>query len=404
MSSDQGPIETNCTPALMIRFGEIFLKSEPVKKQFFKTMETNLRLALSESDDYTITITRERIIIKCPKPANILEKITKVFGIVDVSPAIISPNDKESLCTNAALLAAKHCPPGVRFAVRARREGVSGYRSRELAASAGDAIYETVPDLSVDLTTPEYELFIEARREGGLIYDKRVAGPGGLPYGTQGSVVSLISAGIDSPVATWLMMRRGVKPVFLFIDGENYAGKDVYQNVIRNLLALSLWAPGHKLSLFTVKAGKMYDRIMKLPESRLRCVICKHAMLTMAETMSVKREFDGIVMGDNLGQVATQTLKNLSSISTGINVQIYRPLLGYDKGEIIALARNIGTFCQTPGDVSCSVVPTKAATQSEPSVIEELMQKFSLYSLIDELLDDAEKISVKDGTIVVKNK
>ncbi|MDD1724199.1 MAG: THUMP domain-containing protein, partial [Methanospirillum sp.] len=285
------------------------------------------------------------------------------------------------------------------FAVRARREGVMGYTSQELAAEAGSRIMERIPNLKVDLTNPEYELFMEARQEGGMIYDIRIPGPGGLPYGTQGIAVSLLSAGIDSPVAAWLMMRRGVRMIFLHIDPGRYGGCDIRANLIRNLSVLSLWVPGYELVLAVIPAEEMYQRLMSLSEPRFRCVICKRVMLELAAQYAEKMNGDGMVTGDNLGQVATQTLHNLSPISRGIQLPVYRPLIGYDKEEIITLARKIGSFNQEPGDTSCHVLPPKPATRSDADRIEELIKQSDIRSMYEGMLSGSRKELIKNGRV-----
>jgi thiamine biosynthesis protein ThiI len=389
-------MEQDTRKVVMVRFGEIFLKSEPVRREFLNRLRDNIRSALKASNvDGSITITRSRILVNAESSEDLVLLLSRIFGLIDISPVTICGNSMDDLCDAALKVARFHLVPHTKFAVRARREGVDGFSSQELAAEAGSRIITAIPDLKVDLTTPEYEIFIEARKEGGMVYDTRIPGPGGLPYGTQGKAVSLISAGIDSPVAAWLMMRRGVRMVFLHIAPGKFGGTDIPKNMLNNLSALSRWVPGLELRLVTVPAEPLYQALMDLSEAKLRCVICKRAMLLLAEQYARDTGCDGIVTGDNLGQVATQTLHNLASISTGIGIPIYRPLIGYDKEEIISLARKIGSFSSEPGDTSCHALPPRPVTKSDTAQIEASLAQVSMKAVISDILSQATITKIK---------
>ena len=299
-------MESGRPGAVMVRFGELFLKSEPVRRQFMKSLVKNIRVALlSYNLDSAIEENRSRILIRSEDITPLIPVVSRIFGVVDIAPAYLTDPSITSLSRVAAELGSAKLRPGMSFAIRARRDQVPGFTSQELGAEAGGAVIEAVVGIRVDLTDPDYEIFLEARKEGGIAYDTHVPGPGGLPYGTQGSLLSLISAGIDSPVAAWFMMKRGVKVSFLHIDSGQYAGADCYQNVLRNLAALSLWTPGLPLHLTIIKAQPFFDRLMADAEPRFRCVLCKRGMLRIAALSASRTGFPGIITGDNLGQVAT---------------------------------------------------------------------------------------------------
>ncbi len=393
-------MEQDTRKVVMVRFGEIFLKSEPVRREFLNRLRDNIRAGLKGLNvDAAITITRSRVLVSSESAVDLVPLLSRIFGVIDIAPVTVCGNAMEDLCETAVKVAQPHLMPHTRFAVRARREGVEGFSSQELAAEAGSWIIDVIPDLKVDLTAPEYEIFIEARKEGSMVYDTRIAGPGGLPYGTQGKAVALISAGIDSPVAAWLMMRRGVRMVFLHIEPGQFGGADIKRNLENNLAALSHWVPGLELPIITIPAEPFYQALMALSELKLRCVICKRAMLELASRYAQRAGCDGIVTGDNLGQVATQTLHNLAPISAGIEIPIYRPLIGYDKEEIITLARKIGSFSSEPGDTSCSVLPPRPVTRSDVHQIESLMEHSSMRSIIEDLLKSSTKKVIKNGII-----
>ena len=386
---------------IMVRFGELFLKSEPVRRQFMKILTGNIKTALtSQGADSTVVYNRSRILVYSKDPDAVIPLLTKIFGVVDIAPAFLTEPSVCALSTLAVELAVGHLKSGMSFAIRARRDQVPGFSSQELGAEAGAAVLDTVPGIHVDLTNPDYEIFLEARKEGGIAYDTRLPGPGGLPYGTQGILLSLLSAGIDSPVASWMMMRRGVKVTFLYIDTGTYAGRDCYSNVLRNFAALSSHVPGNRLDLTVIRAQPFYDLLMAEVEPRFRCVLCKRGMLMMAAAHADQRNIPAIITGDNLGQVATQTLQNMVTISSAVTVPIIRPIIGYDKEEIIALARRIGTFANDPGDNSCGVVPPRPATAADQRIMVQMEENNHVHDLIDSLMKSTERVTALNGRIL----
>ncbi|HWQ68093.1 MAG TPA: tRNA uracil 4-sulfurtransferase ThiI [Methanospirillum sp.] len=391
------------TGAVMIRFGELFLKSEPVRRQFMKVLHENITRALiSQGISCQVLDSRGRILVTGSDRTEILRIVSRIFGIVDTAPALITEPTIQALSTAAVTLARGHLHEGMSFAIRARRDQVEGFSSQELGAEAGSAVFDAISGLRVDLTSPDYEIFLEARREGGFAYDMRIPGPGGLPYGTQGSLLSLLSAGIDSPVAAWVMMKRGVKISFLHIDTGTYAGGDCYANVIRNLATLSTWTQGRRLTLYVIRAQPFYDKLMQMEEARFRCVLCKRGMLKLGAKYAEKKGFPGIITGDNLGQVATQTLQNIVTISEEIKLPIFRPLIGYDKEEIITIARRIGTFNPNPGDTGCGVLPPRPATSAQYEVISRLEEKVRIDELISEISREHEIVHALNGEILTE--
>jgi len=351
---------------VMVRYGELFLKSEPVKYHFIGILLRNIRRALAAADlSARCESPRGRILIYGDCPDEIAAVVSRVFGVVDVSIATITDTAPDILCKEAVELARSHVHTGTRFAVRVKRQKKVGPTSQELGARIGSAIWDAIPGLTVDLDSPQYEVFVEIRDLGGVVYDSRRAGPGGLPLGTQGRVLSLLSAGIDSPVASWLAMKRGCEVVHLHVDGGRWAGPDVLPSAIENHRRLSLWCPGEPVRMVIVNGEAFYDEMhrARVPP-RLRCVLCKRFMLKVASRLMGQEEAQALLTGENLGQVASQTLPNLAVISEAVPLPVLRPLITYDKEETIALARAIGTFEPHPGDVACRAVPRMPATRA----------------------------------------
>jgi thiamine biosynthesis protein ThiI len=385
---------------VMIRYGELFLKSEPVKRHFIQNLLRNIGKALaSEGLAHRFELHRGRILIHGDEPQQIAQVACRIFGIVEVAVCRQAGTSLPEISDAAVKMASSRLSPGVRFAVRARRQGVEGITSQELAAELGSAIISACPGVVVDLSSPGYQIFVEMREFGTLIYDAPLPAPGGLPWGTQGKVLSLLSSGIDSPVATWLMMKRGCETASLHIDGGRYAGRDVVAATERHHAVLSTWCAGFPMDLIIVDAEAFYDAITTKAHPRYRCVLCKRFMLGIASEMTKARHFAALVTGDNLGQVASQTLTNLATISEAGTVPVLRPLIGFDKDEVIRIARNIGTFDAQQGDLSCRAVPRAPATAAGRREIREAEADIGMESLVAEAMERVRVKTALNGRI-----
>ncbi|MBU4406333.1 MAG: tRNA 4-thiouridine(8) synthase ThiI, partial [Candidatus Altiarchaeota archaeon] len=182
---------------VIVRYGEIFLKSEPVRKRFEGRLLDDIRRRL-EGTDFKIKRKRHRIYVVTEEPEKAAELLTKVFGIVSVSPAVEAPVDMDEITKKAVALAKDVILPNETFAVRAERTGNHEFSSKDIEEKAGEAILNSL-DTTVNLSSPDKTIFVEIRDDAAFLFDQKIRGPGGLPSGTQGKLISLLSGGIDSP-------------------------------------------------------------------------------------------------------------------------------------------------------------------------------------------------------------
>lgn len=387
---------------VMARYGELFLKSEPVKHHFIGMLLRNIRKALGAAGiTCRYETPRGRILIYGDEPERIDGIVSRIFGIVDVSICHRTSAELSELSRSALALASPNLSDGMSFAVRAKRQHKTGLTSQELGTEIGSFIYDHIPGLRVDLDGPDYEIFIEVRDFGGLVYDRRIPGPGGLPWGTQGRVLVLLSSGIDSPVASWLSMKRGCEITHLYLDAGRWAGRDVTAAAIDNHRKLSFWCAGNPLSMVIAESELLFDRMnqLKIPP-RYRCVICKRFMQKVAGRLLTHEGALAVVTGENLGQVASQTLANLGVISEAVTTPVLRPLITYDKEETITLARRIGTFDAKPGDLACRAVPKMPATAAALDEVRTYEQKMGIEELVEYAVTHTRFVTALDGKIV----
>ena len=385
----------------MVRYGELFLKSEPVKRQFIQSLVNNTGKALDAAGlPHRFELHRGRILIHGEAPDRIAQVASRIFGTVEVAVCRQTASSIGEVCRVAVEMASARLRGGASFAVRARRQGVAGITSQEIGAAVGSAIREACPGSRVDLSVPDYEIFVEMRDFGTLIYDTRVPAPGGLPWGTQGNALGLLSAGIDSPVAIWLMMKRGCAMTSLHVDGGVYAGSDVRSTAERHHAVLSTWCAGYPMDLLVVDAGEFYEAITTGAPPRYRCILCKRFMLGLGSAVAASRQFAALVTGDNLGQVASQTLVNMATISGIATVPVLRPLIGFDKDDVVRIARRIGTFDAGQGDLGCRAVPKTPATGAALEDIRTAEAAIGMDQLIAGALERVTTARAKNGVLL----
>lgn len=335
--------------AVIVRYGEIGTKSPKTRRWFESVLTNNIKEALlSEGIEYKKVFARYgRIIVKTNKVKEGIESLKRVFGIVSLSPAAEVDAELEKIYkTSLKLFRRKIRLLGLeepKFRVSARRITKEfPLTSQELAARVGDYILSN-EKCKVDLKNYDIEVGIELMEGKAYIYMDKLPGFGGLPIGTQGKVVILLSGGIDSPVAAFLMMKRGCEVIPVHI----YSGENTLEKVRKIWNQLKKYHYGGKSDLIVIKPQereKVIKTLKGLRKENYTCVFCKYMMVKKADEIAKEFGAKGIAMGDSLGQVASQTLENMYMVSQASDLPIYRPLVGMDKEEIVAIAKTIGTF------------------------------------------------------------
>jgi len=363
---------------VLLRYGEIALKGKN-RIYFYRKLRRNLRKCLKANGiSGDVWQEGQRIYLEAERVDEAIEAARRVFGIVSLSPVRVVPAEMEAITEEALALTGRMGLDESRsFRVKVGRADKSfPLISPEVERQVGGKIAEAT-NARVDLSNDaQVTVGIEIHPGKALIFGERIPGPGGLPLGSQGRVVSLISSGIDSPVASWLMMKRGcgVVPVHFSISP---AQTEQVEAIIE---ALNQHSYGWRLKPIILSHHEVLaPTLAKLREhrgGRWACLFCKRVMLSKAAEIAEEMGASAIVTGDSLGQVASQTLSNMEVISYGIEKPILRPLIGMDKTEIMDLARQIGTYEASIQDAhSCPFLPDRPLTQATVSKLRELLDR-----------------------------
>jgi len=317
---------------IIVRYGEIGVKSPRIRRIFENKLIYNIKSKIN----CKIEINQGRIFLYPQDFKEALENLQKVIGIVSYSPAVVTETDFGSIEQTLKhyvneLIFKELFDPNKSFAIRCRRVGQHEFTSHEMAGFCGSIIVEKT-GAPVNLSKPDFEFFVEVRDDKTYIFHEKIKGPGGLPVGTQGKVVALVSGGIDSPVATFLMMKRGCEVIILHFNNYPYTGGS-NDKVMKIIEKLEEYSPS-KLKYYEVPFGDYLKSCIENAPIRLTCVLCKSGMYKIAEEIAKKEGALSIVDGSSLGQVASQTLPNLLATRYSTKMPVLSPLIGLDKVEI----------------------------------------------------------------------
>jgi len=324
-----------------------------------------------------------------PDTEEIKRRLTKVFGIAYFAEAWASPQAVENLEENAWGLMRHRVYKSFRIDAR-RADKRFPLTSVEINQRVG-AYVKQQSQARVDLDNPELTCWIEIVEKYALIYVERSPGPGGLPVGTSGKVVVLLSGGIDSPVAAWKMIKRGCTPVFVHFHSFPYTNQESQEKAKQIARLLSHYSLRAKIYL--VPFAEVQRHIMVDTPVETRVILYRRYMMRLAERIAQREKARVLVTGDSVGQVASQTIENIDVISRAISMPILRPLIGDDKVEIVDVARRIGTYeiSILPDQDCCSLfVPKHPETKANLSDIERSETRLEVAESVKAALETAE--------------
>jgi thiamine biosynthesis protein ThiI len=387
IAQSAGP--AHAAPSVLLMFGELALKGRK-RSSFAAVLERNLSRALRAAGPIELQRRGSSFLVLAPAEAlaTVLEITAEMPGLSVVQPALrVEPSAQDA--TQAAVELMRRVP-GASFAVRARRRDKS-FRvgSMELARLVGAAVKDEL-GLAVDLTCPDVELHVDAYAREVFVSVDRLRGAGGLPVGTSGRALVLLSGGIDSPVAAYRMMKRGLRCDFVHFSGQPLTGPESAYKAYALVGQLTRFQGRSRL--FVIPFGLAQRLLASSGAGRLQVLAQRRLMVRVADALARREQCEALITGDSLGQVASQTLRNLSVVEGAATLPVLRPLLDRDKSEIIDEAQRLGTFETSilPDEDCCTLLaPRRAVTWTEPEPLIELERRVDVESVVERLVGQA---------------
>lgn len=392
----------NIFKAFLIKYGEIGVKGKN-RYLFEDALVNQIRFSLKNVEgEFSVKKVDGRIYVQAESEYDYdetIDALKRVFGIIGICPMVqVEDEGYEKL----AEVVIKYFDEiyedkNITFKVNSRRTRKNyPFDSMQLSAELGHSLLEAFPELKVDVHNPQVLLSVEIREQIN-IYSMEIPGPGGMPIGTNGKAMLLLSGGIDSPVAGYMIAKRGVKIDATYFHAPPYTSERAKQKVVDLAKLVSRYAGPITLNVvdFTQIQLYIYD---KCPHDELT-IIMRRYMMKIAEALAVESDCQGLITGESIGQVASQTIKSLYCTNEVCTMPVFRPVIGFDKQEIIDLSEKIGTYETSiqPFEDCCTIFVAKhPVTKPNLNVIKKSEQNLSeqIDEMVKKAIDTVEKIQI----------
>ena len=383
---------------ILLKLGEIVLKGLN-RRSFEQKLTANVRRLLSPIGKFRVYCLQSIIYVEGEDGADMdtaFEALKKVFGVISLTRAAACEKDKDAIAKLAIEYLREDMLRAKSFKVETRRSDKAfPMTSIELSQYVGNALSDAYEDIEVDVHDPELVVHIEVRDLAAYVHAMPVHGAGGLPVGCSGTAVTLLSGGIDSPVSTYMIAKRGVHLIPVHFFSFPYTSQQAKDKVIE--LGRLLTEYCGKMTMEVVPFTHIQEEIRdKCPEEYFT-LIMRRFMMRIAEQIAQRSNAKAIVTGENLGQVASQTMEAMASTQAVMTLPILQPLIGMDKEEIVERARQIGTFETSilPYEDCCTVfTPRHPRTRPKISEVERAESKLDIDALVAEALEGIERIEL----------
>lgn len=385
---------------ILLKLGEIVLKGLN-RKVFERKLLSNLAYRLSSIGKFDICCMQSTIYVE-PKEDGIdmdeaFQACSKVFGIISLTRAAACEKDKDAIAELAKSYLRDEMLAAGSFKVETKRADKNfPMTSIELSQYVGGELSEAYPQCVVDVHNPELTVAIEIRDNAAYVHSKAVPGPGGMPVGSNGTAVTLLSGGIDSPVSTYMIAKRGVRLIPVHFFSFPYTSEQAKEKVIE--LAEILTDYCGKMTMEIVPFTHIQEEIRDKCDEDYFTLIMRRFMMRIAEAIALRAGAKAIVTGENLGQVASQTMEAMAVTRAVTTLPIVQPLIGFDKEEIVRLARKIDTFDTSilPYEDCCTVfTPKHPRTRPKLSEVERVESALDVDALVKEALEGIERVEIQ---------
>lgn len=384
---------------VLVKYGEIILKglNRPV---FENILLKNIKSALKPLGDIDVSRAQAAIYVDPPEEIDIdevISRLKKVFGIISITRAGVCEKDIDSIKRAAAEYCGEDVISGKTFKVEAKRADKKfPMKSPEICREVGGYMLSKLDGAKVDVNSPENIVMVEVRDFAAYVYCKKIAGQGGLPIGTGGRASLLLSGGIDSPVAGYMMAKRGVQLEAINFFSYPYTSERAKEKVISLASILAGYATPIRLHIVPFTEIQLAIRD-NCPEEHLT-LIMRRFMMKISEKVARLNNTEALITGESLGQVASQTMQALHVTNSVVDMPVFRPLIGMDKEEIVRISRNMGAFETSilPYEDCCTVfTPKHPTTKPKLDRIIKSESVLDIDGLIDSAIEGIETIVVE---------
>ena len=385
---------------ILLKLGEIVLKGLN-RKTFERKLLSNVAYRLREYGNFSVNCLQSTVYVEAKDDSadidGAFEALQKVFGIITLTRAAACEKDKDAIADLAKVYLKDDMQKAGSFKVESKRSDKSfPMTSIELSQYVGGELQEAFPDTKVDVHNPELTVIIEVRDLAAYVHATPVPGAGGMPVGSNGMAVTLLSGGIDSPVSTYMIAKRGVRLIPVHFFSFPYTSQQAKEKVIE--LAQQLTDYCGKMTLEVVPFTHIQEEIRDKCDEEYFTLIMRRFMMRIAENIAKYNGGKGIVTGENLGQVASQTMEAMAVTRAVTDLPVIQPLIGFDKEEIVRLARKIGTFDTSilPYEDCCTVfTPKHPRTKPKIEDVERVEAALDVDALVQEAIEGIERIEIK---------
>lgn len=385
---------------IMVRYGELSTKGKN-RKSFIDRLDHNVRQALHNFDNLVIKASRDRMHIQLNGEDSdlVMEQLSKVFGIQNFSPSIKVDKSLEAVQAMAIEMMKEIYQEGMTFKVNTRRQDHDfAYDTNEMNMEVGGAILEAIPDLKVQMKDPDIILRVEVRLNGIFLSYKKIDGAGGLPVGTAGKGMLMLSGGIDSPVAGYLAMKRGVDIEMVHFFSPPYTSQQALNKA--KALTEKLTPYVGRIRFIQVPFTEIQETVKEQLPSGYLMTVQRRFMLRLTAGIAKRRHGLAIFNGEALGQVASQTMESMAAINDVTTMPVIRPVVSMDKNEIIKIAQDIDTFDLSvmPFEDCCTIfAPPSPKTKPRLDKAREYEARLDVDGLMQRALDGIEISEIKVG-------
>ncbi len=376
---------------ILLKLGEVALKGLN-RRSFEEVLMKNVKRRLKDAGEFAVSARQSTVYVEPLDHAADMdlagERCGKVFGVVSYTRAGTAEKDLPAIQERAAEYLRDQLEEVRTFKVECKRSDKKfPYKSPEICAEVGGYLLEKYPHLQVDVHRPDLEVRVEVREQYAFVHANAQPGAGGIPVGTGGRGLVLISGGLDSPVAAWQMAKRGLELTAVHFASPPYTSELAHDKVVRLLEKVSQYAG--RIKLVTVELTRLQEAIRDCCPEDLGTVILRRYMLRAAQRVAEQEGCQCLITGESLGQVASQTLQAIACTDAVADMPVFRPLIGSDKAEIIKTARRIDTFDTSiePYEDCCTIfTPRHPRTKPTLEMVERGEQAIDGESLLKEAL------------------